>query len=257
VALAERIDARLAALVTVELPRPVPYEFGPMPGETLAAMYSDARSAGARRAEQARKRLERSTVTTEVRMAEQIWPAGLVPQVMHAHYADLVVMAGPASDAYAPRLASLFGEVLIGSGRPVLVVPPGYPVRPAVRRAVIAWRPTREAARAVHDALPLLATAERIEVVCIDPQTGESEHGDAPGSDIAAHLARHGLHVAVIDRFSGGAGVASTILAQAVEGAADLVVAGGYGHSRVRERVIGGTTRDLLFAAHVPVLFSH
>ena len=91
----------------------------------------------------------------------------------------------------------------------------------------------------------------------IDPAVGESAHGGEPGADIAAHLARHGLRVEVTVRPSMNFSVAYALLDHARTVGADLLVAGGYGHSRLREAVLGGSTRELLETAHLPVLFSH
>jgi nucleotide-binding universal stress UspA family protein len=121
---------------------------------------------------------------------------------------------------------------------------------------LLAWKPTRESARAIHDAIALFEPAD-IEVLVVDPEIGDFSHGDEPGADIAAHLAEHGLRVNVTRRPSGTMSVATTILLHAAESGADLIVAGGYGHARMREWVLGGATRELLEGLDVPVLFSH
>ena len=150
-----------------------------------------------------------------------------------------------------------FHDLLRHSGRPVLVVPDGHAATLPPKRVVIAWKPTRETSRAVADAMPLLQKADAVDVLVIDPAVGESAHGGEPGADIAAHLARHGLRVEVVTRPSMNFSVAYAVLEYARTVGADLVVAGGYGHSRLREALLGGTTRELLQTTHLPVLFSH
>lgn len=173
-----------------------------------------------------------------------------------AHYADLVVLG--SSPTTEPGLTLAYaGALLIESGRPLLVVPPGCQAPMPPRRIVAAWKPTREAARAFHDALPLFEQAEAIDILIVNPRGGERGHGEQPGADVAMHLLRHGLHVDVVVLPAGEDSIARAILRHAHQTGADLLVAGGYGHSRFREWVLGGATRDLFEAAQLPILFSH
>jgi nucleotide-binding universal stress UspA family protein len=137
------------------------------------------------------------------------------------------------------------------------VVPPGFKTHLPARHVVVAWRPTREAARALHDAMPLLHAAETVDVLELDPVGGERGDGPQPGADIAVHLARHGLKVRVVVQKRTGESVAMALLGHVVQSGAGLLVAGGYGHSRFREWALGGVTRELLKSSSVPVLFSH
>ena len=137
------------------------------------------------------------------------------------------------------------------------MVPPDCRARLPAHRVVIAWRPSRESARAIHDALPLLRLADEVDVLVIDAVGGELSHGEEPGADVAAHLARNGIKVSVVRRDSGSRPVASILLEHARETMAQMIVAGGYGHSRLREWALGGVTRELLMSAPIPVLFSH
>jgi nucleotide-binding universal stress UspA family protein len=160
-----------------------------------------------------------------------------------------------ADDAAAVR--RLFAGLLFESGRPVLVIPPHHPCQWPAAHAVVAWQTTREATRALHDAMPLLARATSVDVLMVDPEPRTGGHGELPGADIGTHLARHGLKVNVVERKRGGNSVATTLLRHAADTNAGLLVAGGFGHSRLRQWMLGGTTDGLLEAMHLPVLFSH
>jgi nucleotide-binding universal stress UspA family protein len=168
-----------------------------------------------------------------------------------ARYFDATVLQQP--NPAGPETGDLIEAVLFGSGRPVLIVP----VRQGpfqVTTVLIAWDEGRPAARAVADALPLLAMAERVEVVTVGDLRGDRNRDS---STMVRHLARHGIeaHMANLVRDQGS--VASTLLAHAANVKADLIVMGGYGHSRLREIVLGGTTRRILQTMTVPVLMAH
>jgi nucleotide-binding universal stress UspA family protein len=124
----------------------------------------------------------------------------------------------------------------------------------AGQRVLVAWNASREAARAVTDALPLLSRAERVEVVAFD-STGD--HGEVPGADIALFLSRHGVKASAARQSAPGVDVGSQILSRAADVDADLIVMGAYGHSRLRELALGGATRSMLDAMTVPVLMAH
>src|SRR5690606_27847836 len=195
-------------------------------------------------------------ISWEVRTPESILvePPHLLS--LHARYADLVVMTAPDADEDKTQVVrECFTAILFGSGRPVLVVPP-HPVTAPVRHLVVAWQPTPEATRALHDAMPLLRQAASVDVVSVDPSVDDLRHGDDPGVDIATHLSRHGLRVNVVALPRAGMSVAEVLLRHAKESGAHCLIAGGYGHSRLREWVLGGTTRELLALARLPVPFS-
>lgn len=262
-ALAAAIDlataegAHLAVLVTVALPVMIPSEWGTYPADLYGAAYDAARSEGEDAAVRLRAQTVNAAVPVEVRVAESQFQTARHTVAVHARHADLTVITGATPGQGHATANAMFLEALMDSGRPVLVVPPGYRIVLPARRAVIAWQPTREAARAVHDALPLLRKAELVDVLTVDAQISEGGHGEQPGADIATHLARHGLRVRVVNVRNPGDATAKVLLSHAIEVGADLLVAGGFSHSRFRELIIGGVTRDLLATAHVPVLFSH
>jgi nucleotide-binding universal stress UspA family protein len=175
-----------------------------------------------------------------------------------ARYADLVVVGQPDPDrATEDRMPGYFAEDLVlSAGRPVLLVPYAGHFAAVGSRVLVAWNASREAARAVTDALPLLQRAKSVEVVAFEPQRSGADHGAEPGADIALYLARHGVKVAAA-RQQAGIDVGSQILSRAADSDADLIVMGAYGHSRGRELVLGGATRSLFQAMTVPVLMAH
>lgn len=258
IALASTYGAHLSVVQPIRLPLPIPGPWGITPDLMLSEMYADVRADGATKAAKLRAQLEKENISWEVRVDE----AQLVepPRAMarQARYADLSVMTAPNPVAKdGPMARAHFSAMLFESGRPLLVVPPHHPIELPFRHVVVAWKPTRESARALHDALSLLDGAVTIDIVTVDPEVSEVEHGADPGVDIATHLARRGLQVNVITIPRAGQRVATALLRHAAESDAQLLVAGGYGHSRLREWVLGGTTRELLHAIHLPILFSH
>jgi nucleotide-binding universal stress UspA family protein len=174
-----------------------------------------------------------------------------------ARYADLVIVGqvDPDRDGEVPPVHP--EDVLFDCGRPVLVVPYAGKATSIGERVVIGWNASREAARAVNDALPLLETAEKVSVLAVNPKPGFDGLGDELGADIALHLARHGVMVTA-DHFSArGMDAGDMILNYATDVSADLLVMGAYGRSRLRELVLGGVTRHIMQHMTIPVLFSH
>jgi len=144
---------------------------------------------------------------------------------------------------------------LFGSGRPLIVVPHAHKQGLKLDRIIICWDGSRPAARAIADSLPFLTRAKSIEIVVV---TGERDRsGEITGNNMRRHLARHGISVEIKHITGGGSGVQSAILAHAAESGADFMVLGGYGHSRLREFILGGVTRSILRSMTVPVLMSH
>lgn len=173
-----------------------------------------------------------------------------------ARYADLTVI-GPRLLMDEDYKAVTIKGALYGSPTPLLLVPPGTKATLKPDRVMIAWDAGLSAARAVHTSLDILKGAREVSVVLVDPLIDDDHHGDEPGADLATYLARHGVTVHVIRTPSSGREVSEVLQSQAQDCCADLVVMGGYGHSRLREWIFGGTTRSMLEGASVPVLMAH
>lgn len=148
-------------------------------------------------------------------------------------------------------------RLAIESGRPVLIVPHAGRFPSFGKRVTVAWNGKREAARAVFDALPLLKAADKVRVVWVNPQGERDKAGDVPAAEIAASLARHGVKCEAATAQASGIGISDLLLSGLADEASDLLVMGAYGHSRLREFVFGGATREILEHMTVPVLMSH
>lgn len=146
-------------------------------------------------------------------------------------------------------------STLLRCGRPILVVPfIGAP--PTFGETVlIGWNGSREAVRAIHDALPLLQGAKMVTLLSVNSQ--DADEGYVPGADMATHLARHGVTVTTARTASAGLEVSDVLLDYAADSGSDCIIAGGYGHSPMRETIFGGTTYGLLQHMTVPVLLSN
>ena len=167
------------------------------------------------------------------------------------HDLSIVGQARPDSEAMEELIVE---GALFGSGRPVLVVP--YIQRTGLKldRVMVCWDGSRNVARAIADAMPILKRAGAIDVVTIQPQERRSE---LPGASIARHLARHALKVELKQMVGTDIDVPNMVLSYACDSSTDLIVMGGYGHSRLREFVLGGVTRGMLENMTVPAFMAH
>jgi nucleotide-binding universal stress UspA family protein len=255
VALARRFDARLVGVhVGSMLTMPVFLDAGPSP-ELLEALEAEM----LKRADAARAQFDtalgRAGVVGEWRLDRG---ALLGEALVHARYADLVVIGQHDPDRDFSTFARVSpADLVLAAGRPVLVVPHAGRFADCGQRVIVAWNGSREAARAVHDAMPILRAAREVSVMTIDEDGGDGAPGRWPGADIAAHLARHGVNVTARHAIAGEISVADALLNRVADDGADLIVMGAYGTSRAREFVLGGATRDLLRTMTVPVLMSH
>jgi nucleotide-binding universal stress UspA family protein len=167
---------------------------------------------------------------------------------------DLSIVAQPDPDTPGPG-DPMAEAALFQSGRPVLIVPYIQRGGLALDRVLVCWDGSRNAARAVGDAMPFIVRAKATEIVIVTNEDAKSD--EMPGADIAHHLARHGADVEVKRIVSTETDVAGTILSHAADVSADFLVMGGYGHSRLREFVLGGATRGILASMTLPTLMSH
>jgi nucleotide-binding universal stress UspA family protein len=253
--LAREHDAHLVVVVCVSAVTPIAAAWSTYPMAVYDTLAQAAQAGSSRLLAEIRDRLSRAGVSYEAHVSDTVWMTTSEIAAVHARYCDITVFGRVA--ALDARLeSSYFSDLLLQSGRPLLMVP-ANPASRAGDTAVVGWKPTREATRALHDAQPLLARMKNVQLVLVEPKVGDQQHGELPGADIAAHLARHGLRVDVVEAPRLNASAGATLLRHAREQEAALLVVGGYGHRRMRESVFGGVTRVLFEEANMPVLFSH
>ena len=164
----------------------------------------------------------------------------------------IVGQAKPEPSAVEERIAE---GALFDSGRPVIFVPYVQKAPLKLNQIMVCWDGSRPATRAIADAMPLLERSGRVEVVIVADERGKQQ--EIEGVDMGQHLARHGLNVEVQRITRGDRDVADALLSHATDADVDFIVMGGYGHSRLREFVLGGVTRSILRSMTVPVLMSH
>lgn len=177
--------------------------------------------------------------------------------IAHGREADLLIISQVSPDNPDGIENDFCDHVIMDTGRPVLVVPYAGKFASVGERVVVGWNARREAARAAFDSLPLLKTASEVLLVWVNPQREEHAAGQLPGSELAASLARHGVKVTAEAMPAGDLDAGDALLNRVADANAGLLVVGAYGHSRLREFVFGGVTRNVLTHMTVPVLMSN
>jgi nucleotide-binding universal stress UspA family protein len=174
--------------------------------------------------------------------------------VLNSLHSDLVVVGQRELQELGDHMSP--DRLLLGCGSPVLAIPDGWKSKGVGNRVLIGWNASREAHRAVTDALPFLLAAESVTVLVVNPDHETGRHGEEPGADIALHLARHGVRVDVVQMLSGDQSAADVMLSYANTHRIDLIVVGAYSHARSAEVIFGGVTRTLLKESTIPVMLS-
>lgn len=174
---------------------------------------------------------------------------------MRARFSDLTVLDRPYGETAPGNAEAVTEAALFEGGCPVLVLPGGGETPEAPRRVLLAWNQSVEALAAVRRALPMLQAADIVEITVVDPRRGGPERSD-PGGALAQMLSRHGVRaeIAVLARTTGT--VSEELMRRAGEIDADMIVMGAYGHSRFREAILGGATRNMLEHAGIPVFMA-
>jgi len=253
-ALARRFGARLSGLHVIPEPNVPPY-FKPSVVGRIASIYAKNAKVAADLAEAL------FLEETKGSDAETAWEciAGDMDEMIaeRARFADLLVLG--QFDTENPPTISAFllpAKVVFGAAAPILVIPNSGTFSDAGKDVLVAWDGSREAARAIRDAMPLLQAAKRVSVLAIDPLRQGHIHAGAHTSALVAHLGHHGVWAEETEVSSDRKGVTTDLLERAGLLGADLLVMGAYGHSRIWEFVMGGTTQELLERTTIPVLMS-
>jgi nucleotide-binding universal stress UspA family protein len=261
--LARRQQAYLTGMFVVDIPGSdlfygagMPFAGGVGMDQMVNTLRNDATERADKAGEEFRDTLRREGVEGEWRMIEGDTVALLA---LHARYADLTILGQPNDDEpfRGPSADAVLVNVLLASGRPILAIPYAGQFERVGDRVLIAWNASRESTRAMNDALPLLREATSVTVLAINPTRGIDGLGDAPAADICLHLARHGVKAEAAHTIANDISEGDAMLSYAADLGADLIVSGGYGHSRAREMVFGGMTRTLIEEMTVPMLLSH
>ena len=178
---------------------------------------------------------------------------------LQARYGDLVIVGQHDPDESLPALRAGFPEyVVMNAGRPVLILPYAGTFPHVGKRVLVAWDASMESTRAVTAAIPFLKQAELVQVVVFDSKARSEAHGEQPGADIALFLSRHGINVEVSQQTTADKiDIGKALLSYATDFGADMLVMGGYGHSRFREVLLGGVTKTILQSMTVPVFMAH
>lgn len=263
IAAAERLAERFGAQVSAAFLTPLPDEPLAYEPTAVAGVWAELLGRARGQAEEDRKRLQARLAQSgrgcELRAAEALLRDLGRIAALHARYADLAVITRPGRDEAGGLRQDVVEGVLFHSGRPALIVPPDWPAgRDIGRRPLLAWDASREATRALSEADFFLDDCERVTVVTVDAKPKAWGHGEAPGFNIAAHLARRGVQTSVRNiETSSGQATTEALLAACREVGGDLIIMGGYHSPRLLELVFGGATRDLLTTADVPLLMAH
>jgi nucleotide-binding universal stress UspA family protein len=254
VSLASEFEAHLAGVAFVFDPIVPVSGMGYIPAEVIETQQADNEAAAKAAIERFNTATNRAGISAEpITLSASLAGAGDQFARMARRF-DIAVVGQSEPEARATD--ELITEAaLFESGRPVIVVPYIQKAPLKLERVMVCWDGSRNATRAIADAMPLLERAGKVEVVIAGNERGKQD--EIAGVDMGQHLARHGLDVDV-KRISGGnIDVADALLSHAADSGTDFIVMGGYGHSRLREFVLGGVTRSILSSMTVPALMSH
>lgn len=256
VALARREDAHLDVLcIGVDRTQTGYYYAGATAILTQEA-YEQAKEEAAAAEAAVRDRLGREDIRWGIDTAvSQIGALG-GPVSMLARFADVVVLVKPYGKNGGPAAEAILEAALFEGHAPVLVLPEGYSGADFGSRVVLAWNQSDESLRAARAAMPILKAAAAVDVTIIDPPTHGPERSD-PGGMLSQLLARHGVHAEVSVLAKTLPRTSEVITRHARDINADLIVMGAYGHSRFREAILGGATRNMLETADIPVFMAH
>ena len=174
--------------------------------------------------------------------------------MLHARHASLAILGAERTPDRQVSTLTLSEDVIFASGRPSILLPPEWPANRAPSRIVVGWNASREAARAISDAMPLLSEAQEVHIVVVPEPKIVRLLGQDPGADISRHLARYGIAVTLHCLVGDDAG--DLLLAKAAELGADMIVMGAYGQPKISEFVFGSATQTILSASQLPILLS-
>jgi nucleotide-binding universal stress UspA family protein len=201
--------------------------------------------------------MRKQGLSSEWRRIEASSPLVADTVIEHGFEADMIVVSQTNRETEDGVELDFTERVVMETGRPVLIIPLYGKFETVANTVLVGWNGTREAARAVFDALPIMQVADKVYICWVDPKKELQDVGQLPGAEIATSLARHGIKATVEPLPTSGLMAGEALISHASDLGADLLVMGAYGHSRMREFVFGGATRYVLQSMTVPVLLSH
>jgi nucleotide-binding universal stress UspA family protein len=254
VSVAAALEAHLAGIAFLYDPVVPVGATGYIPPEVIETQQSDAQRAAKAALARFNAATGRAGISAEPTMLPASFAGAGEQFGLIARRFDLAIVgqAEPEKGAVEELIAE---STLFEAGRPVIIVPYIQKAPLKLDRVMVCWDGSRPAARAIGDAMPLLARAGLVEVVIVANERGKQD--EIAGADMGQHLARHGLKVDVKRIVGGDIDVADALLSHAADSSVDFIVMGGYGHSRLREFVLGGVTHAILRSMTAPVLMSH
>ena len=254
VSVAETLGAHLTGVAIAFVPSIPGASLGYLPIETIEAQQRENEMAAEDAVDHFTSASAKAGVAAERRVLRTGFPAAAEQFSRIARRFDLAIVGQLEPDVNSVE-AAIAESTLFDSGRPIVIVPYIQKAPLTLERVMVCWDGSRAAARAIADAMPLLERAGSVQVVIVTSERGK--YDQIEGADMGLHLARHGVKVEVTRIARGKIDVADALLSHAADCSADFMVMGGYGHSRLREFVLGGVTRSMLHSMVVPTLMSH
>jgi nucleotide-binding universal stress UspA family protein len=254
--LADMFGSQVIGLYFNVLPVMIPEEGDSAGAIAAAELMQRAREAGDILEKELHERLKRLQKPIEIRRFDVLADAVGEIATRQARAADTFVGLRPNGEDTPQEPERLVESVLFGSGRHLILVPADRIRSVTLNNIVIGWNGSRESARALAESLPYCAKANSVTVVAVVDETDE-ELGLSVGADAVNHLKHHGVNATLRRVQRGERHVGAALIAEAQQCSADLLVMGGYGHSRLREWLLGGVTYELLHAAPIPLLLAH
>jgi nucleotide-binding universal stress UspA family protein len=254
VSVAEAFGAHIAAIAFLYDPIVPVSSIGYIPAEVIETQQADNEKSAKDAIDRFAAAASRAGLSAEpITMSASFAGAGdQFGRIARRFDLAIVGQAKPEANSVEEIIAE---STLFGSGRPVIVVPYIQKAPLKLDLVMACWDGSRPAARAIADATPLLEKAGRVELVIVTNERGKQD--EIAGADMGQHLARHGLKVEVKRIPGGNIDIADALLSHAADSGADFMVMGGYGHSRLREFVLGGVTHSILRSMTVPALLAH
>jgi len=254
VSVASALEAHLAGIAFIYDPIIPMSGAGYIPAEVIETQQADNEAAAKAAIDRFSEAVRREALSAEpLTLTASLAGAGdQFARIARRFDLAIVGQAEPETSTLDDIIAE---TTLFESGRPMIMVPYIQKGPLKLDNVMVCWDGSRQAARAIGDAMPLLAKAERVEIVIVTNERGK-EH-EIEGADLGEHLARHNLKVEVNRIVGGDIDIADALLSHAADSGADFMVMGGYGHSRLREFVLGGVTHSIFREMTLPVLMAH